>query len=190
MASMDFKREVIAAGGEGIAACYQCGTCSGGCPTVSAMDYTPRQIIRMVNLGMRDRVLRSRTIWLCASCYQCQVRCPREVKITEVMAALKSIAMRDGYNSNIASPRAASFYRSFNEIVSNLGRQFEPLLLLKSTLGSRESIASKIGYLIKTAPFGITLMKKGKIHLKPVKIARDDEVKKIFENVAKMEAGE
>ena len=186
----DFKSEVIAAGGEGIAACYQCGTCSGGCPTVAAMDYTPRQIIRMVNLGMRDRVLSSKTIWLCASCYQCQVRCPREVKITEVMAALKSIAMREGYNSSIAKPRAASFYRIFNEIVANLGRQFEPLLLLKATLGSREGIASKLGYLLKNAPFGITLMKKGKLPFKPEKISGSEEVRKIFENVAKMEAGE
>jgi heterodisulfide reductase subunit C len=186
----DFRSEVIAAGGEGIAACYQCGTCSGGCPTVAAMDYTPRQIIRMVNLGMRDRVLSSRTIWLCASCYQCQVRCPREVKITEVMAALKGIAMKEGYNSGIAKPRAASFYRTFNEIVANLGRQFEPLLLMKTALGSRESVTSKLGYLLKSAPFGIMLMKKGKLPFKPEKISGSDEVRRIFENVAKMEARE
>ncbi len=186
----DFRSEVIAAGGEGIAACYQCGTCSGGCPTVSAMDYTPRQIIRMVNLGMRDRVLSSRSIWLCASCYQCQVRCPREVKITEVMAALKSIAMKEGHNSGIARPRAASFYRSFNEIVSNIGRQFEPLLLMKTALGSREGIFTKLRYLLRNAPFGIALMKKGKLPFKPEKIAGRDEVKRIFENVARMEAGE
>ena len=53
------------------------------------MDYTPRQIIAMINLGMKEQVLESNTFWYCASCYHCTVRCPQDINITELMYALK-----------------------------------------------------------------------------------------------------
>ena len=37
--------------------CYQCQKCSAGCPVVFAMDYKPNQIMQMVSLGMKERVL-------------------------------------------------------------------------------------------------------------------------------------
>ena len=184
----EFKMEVIKAGGQGISACYQCGTCSAGCPSVKDMDYTPRQIIRMVNFGLRDKVLRAKTPFVCASCYQCQVRCPREVKITEVMAAIKSLAIKYGYESK--STKGAAFYKSFNEIVYNLGRQFEPMLMLKATLSSRDSFGEKIKTLLASAPMGIEFMKRGKLPLKPHKVKALEEVQRIYENVKRMEAGE
>ena len=47
--------------------CYQCSMCSDGCPVAYAMDYYPNQIIHLVRMGMREKVLKSKTIWLCAS---------------------------------------------------------------------------------------------------------------------------
>jgi len=78
--------------------CIQCGTCSATCPTASAMDYTPRQVWRMVKLGMRDRVLRSRTFWLCTTCKACQVRCPRGIDLMDSMITLKECAFTSGVN--------------------------------------------------------------------------------------------
>lgn len=182
-----FKMEVIEAGGEGISACYQCGTCSGGCPSVQDMDYTPRQIIRMVNFGMRDKVLSAKTPFICASCYQCQMRCPRDVKITEIMAAIKSLAIKYNYASK--STRGPAFYTSFNEIVYNLGRQFEPMLMLKATFKSRDNFGDKIKNLIRSAPMGIEFMKRGKLPLAPHKVKGIQEVQRIYENVKRMEAG-
>jgi len=80
-------------GGERVVTCYQCGTCSGSCPTAPAMDYTPRALLHMVRLGMEKRVLRSRAIWLCTSCYLCTERCPREIKITDTLIGLRSLAV-------------------------------------------------------------------------------------------------
>jgi len=80
-------------GGERVITCYQCGTCSGSCPTAPAMDYTPRTLLHMVRLGMDTRVLQSRAIWLCTSCYLCTARCPREIKITDALIGLRSLAV-------------------------------------------------------------------------------------------------
>jgi heterodisulfide reductase subunit D len=83
-------------GGERVIACYQCATCSGSCPTAPAMDYTPRQILHMLRLGLGERVLRSRGIWLCTSCYSCTARCPREIKITDAIISLRRLAVERG----------------------------------------------------------------------------------------------
>ncbi len=74
---------------EDLRGCIQCGTCSATCPTAYAMDYSPRQVWRMVALGMREQVLNSRTFWLCTTCKACQVRCPRGINLMESMIALK-----------------------------------------------------------------------------------------------------
>lgn len=72
--------------------CIQCGTCSATCPTAYAMDYSPRQVWRMVQLGLRDAVLNSSTFWLCTTCKACQVRCPRGIDLMDTMIALKEYA--------------------------------------------------------------------------------------------------
>lgn len=85
-------------GGENIKRCYQCGTCNVSCP-IREIDekYNPRKIIRMVILGMKERVLSSDFIWLCTACYTCQERCPQDVRIPEVMNAIKNLAVKEGY---------------------------------------------------------------------------------------------
>ena len=94
-----FKYEVAEEpGGENIKVCFSCGVCTAGCP-VSEIDpnYNPRRIIRMVLLGMREEVLSSDFIWLCTLCYTCYARCPQNVKFTDVMRAIRNIAVREGY---------------------------------------------------------------------------------------------
>lgn len=76
---------------EAIGTCYQCGTCSATCPTAFAMDYSPRALWRLVELGRRDEVLNSNTFWMCSACYSCTVRCPRDIKITETMRCLREL---------------------------------------------------------------------------------------------------
>jgi len=78
--------------------CIQCGTCSATCPTAYAMDYSPRQLWRMVKVGMRDEVLSSRTFWLCTTCKACQVRCPRGIDLMDTMIALKKYAFGERIN--------------------------------------------------------------------------------------------
>ena len=95
----NFKDEVSKeSGGENIKRCFACGTCSVTCPVFAVEErYDPRKIIRMVILGMEDEVLQSDLIWLCSACYSCYELCPRDVKLTNVMGALRQIAVKHGY---------------------------------------------------------------------------------------------
>ena len=86
--SLDFIDEMKAIpGGEQIVDCIQCGTCSGSCPTGFLMKHSPRKLIAMTRAGMKKEVLESPDIWLCTSCYSCYVRCPRNIKVTDLMYA-------------------------------------------------------------------------------------------------------
>jgi len=85
--------EVEELSGENLFACYQCGTCSAGCPYVDDMDLKPDEVIRYVILD-RKEVLNSKTIWLCSSCFTCAERCPRDLNITKIMEALRQIILR------------------------------------------------------------------------------------------------
>jgi len=79
--------------GESLFGCYQCGTCTAGCPYIEEMDLTPDEIIRYVILDKKD-VLDSKTIWLCSSCFACAERCPRDISITKIMEALRQMVLR------------------------------------------------------------------------------------------------
>lgn len=86
-------QEVETLCGENVFGCYQCGTCSAGCPFIEDMDLAPDEVIRYVVLD-RAEVLNSKTIWLCASCYTCAERCPMDINITKIMEALRQIILR------------------------------------------------------------------------------------------------
>jgi len=143
--------------GEKLFSCIQCGTCSGTCPVSHYMDYTPRRIIAMVREGFRDEVLNSRTIWLCASCYSCTAECPREIKITDVMYALKQEAIARGvYPKRFPIPiLAQEFFRG----VERTGRNSEGPLMVRLFLKT-----NPLG-MLKNAPMAMRLWLKGRLSL-------------------------
>jgi heterodisulfide reductase subunit C len=118
-----FLREVMAAAGGDtrLTACIQCGTCGGSCPSAADMEHTPRMLFAMIRAGLRADVLRSNTPWMCVSCNFCTVRCPQEVHIPDVMAAVKAIAEREG----IPSRTASDFSRTFVSNIHRYGRSYE-----------------------------------------------------------------
>ncbi|MCK4256158.1 4Fe-4S dicluster domain-containing protein [candidate division WOR-3 bacterium] len=81
--------------GENIYACYQCGKCSAGCPSVEQMDILPNQVIRLIQIGRVELALKSSAIWVCASCFMCSVRCPRGIDLSKIMEALREIHLRE-----------------------------------------------------------------------------------------------
>lgn len=83
--------------GENVYACYQCGTCTSGCPFVRDMDIAPDKLMRRLMYGMED-VLASKTIWLCVSCFMCAERCPRDIDVAKVMEALRQITLRQNHD--------------------------------------------------------------------------------------------
>ena len=96
---LGFANEVASQpGGEHIFRCFACGTCAAGCPITEVdPDYNPRKIVRQILFGMRDEVLSSPRIWYCLICYRCYARCPQKVNFTDVMRALRYLAIKGRY---------------------------------------------------------------------------------------------
>ena len=105
----DFVKKVAEISGQDLLACNQCGKCSAGCPMCFAMDLLPNQIIRLVQLGIEEDIARAKTIWICASCFTCSVRCPRGVDPGKVMEALRLLTLRKNIDyiqaANISAQR-------------------------------------------------------------------------------------
>jgi heterodisulfide reductase subunit C len=91
----EFVKKVEELSGQSLLSCYQCGKCSAGCPMAKDMNLLPNQIIRLMQLGLREEIAKANTIWMCASCTTCGVRCPRGVDLSKVMEALRALALRD-----------------------------------------------------------------------------------------------
>jgi heterodisulfide reductase subunit C len=93
----DFTAEFIDAGIETVKHCFQCGTCSGSCPSGRRTPYKVRQIVRKCLLGLKDEVITDDALWMCTTCYTCQERCLRSVKIVEIIKKARNVAAHAGY---------------------------------------------------------------------------------------------
>jgi heterodisulfide reductase subunit C len=109
-----FKYEIAKIhGGEKLMRCFQCGTCTSDCPVARFSEtYRPRQIIRMAQLGLRERVLSSDTLWLCAACFTCTDRCPQDVEVASVIRVLRNLAAEKGHVPQVFKEQGASILES------------------------------------------------------------------------------
>lgn len=158
--------------------CYQCGKCSAGCPAAFAMDYMPRQVIRMLQLGMKEEVLRADAIWLCVNCLACYTRCPRSIDLPRLMETLCKKSLQSGVRRG---RQIKLFGDLFLWSVKTFGRVFELGLILGFNIGSKQ--------FFKDAALGPAMFARGKISVLPHKIADDGAVKRIFARAEQMESG-
>jgi len=171
----DFLDEIYALpGGHEIKKCIQCGTCSGSCPTSYVMDHAPRKIFSLIRAGFRDEVLGSNTIWFCSSCYTCAVRCPKEIKITDVMYALKRLAVAEG---KAKGQKGVALSSIFADLVNKYGRNHETELMTR--------------YILKAEPFGFAhfipqgwkLFVNKRLPLMPHRIKNINQLRRILRKV-------
>jgi heterodisulfide reductase subunit C len=165
---------------EKISACMQCGTCTGSCANSDAMDHTPRELWRMVQVGLKDEIFKSRTFWLCSSCFYCTLRCPRGLPLTETMAALKRLATAEGVFKDKKSP---VFYRTFLETVRRYGRVREMELMARYFLSLRDPLVP-IGF----TSLGVRLMVKGKIAPQMPLLCAGGKLDALYRKVKELEA--
>jgi heterodisulfide reductase subunit C/quinone-modifying oxidoreductase subunit QmoC len=113
-------------GAESLAQCIHCGQCTASCPLSDRMDRSPRRLLYLAKEGFRREVLESFTLWLCTSCYTCTIKCPRGIKVTDLLYALKRRAIEAGtYPKRFAIPVLA---QEFRRMVLRDGRINETLL--------------------------------------------------------------
>ena len=165
--------------GESILQCYQCGKCTAGCPVSYAMDLNPRQLMRAIQLGLKDDALSSSAIWVCLSCQTCSARCPIEIDIARVLETLRHQAVREGVRAG--DKHIETFQRTFLGLIENRGRVHE------LELGLRYNLASKDPFAHSSLAAG--MLRKGKItSIRPGRVKGASEVKELFRKVRSLEA--
>jgi ferredoxin len=69
--------------------CFNCGNCTAICPLTNSGHPFPRNMIRMVQVGLKDQLLASTDPWLCYYCGDCSTTCPRGAEPAETMMAVR-----------------------------------------------------------------------------------------------------
>lgn len=159
--------------------CIQCGTCGGSCPSGPDMDHTPRQLFAMLRAGLEDAVLESNTAWYCVSCYLCTVRCPQDIKITDIMYTLKTVAISRGKAQ--VNP-AKDWSQTFVGYVEQYGRSFEFGLATRHNL---RYMPTGVG---GAATLGLGLLSKGRMDMTPIRIQGTDKLRAILKRARELEA--
>jgi len=172
----NFLKDVVAQSDcDKILECIQCGTCSSTCPVSFYMDYTPRKLMAMIKAGFKKEALRSKTVWICSSCYSCTVMCPAQIRITNVMYALKRMAIESGENpKDIPTPVLA---QEMSKVISEKGRNSEMEVVTRMLLRT-----NPLG-LLKMAPVGWSLFLKGRIEIFGEKIKNRKQMKKLLQGL-------
>ena len=162
-----------------ISACYQCERCTNACPVSYYMDVKPHQVIRHVQLGWREQLLGSSTIWVCLSCEMCSTYCPNDVAVATVINHLRNMA----FHSSIAPKERllAVFHQTFLEELQRYGRVNEFWLMNAFNRKPgvlREKIKS--GMLKEELSLGWALWRKGKLQLIPRRSKAIEEIKAVY----------
>lgn len=157
----NFLKEVTANVEEGdwVRMCMQCGVCAGSCPLGTAWEHTPQKIFMMIRAGKREEVLTSDSMWMCTSCYNCIVRCPRELPITHIMHGLANYAHRLGIAPKMNPTRR--FAKIFWDNVTNSGRANEITLSIR--LYFMDGIVSGMKMCLAMMGVGLGMLMTGRL---------------------------
>jgi heterodisulfide reductase subunit C len=162
-----------------VTACFQCRKCSGGCPLTFAMDLLPHHVIRLALLGQEERVLGSRTIWVCSGCQTCTTRCPNGIDIAGVMDWLKEAAVKQG--CALPDGLETRFHRLFLESLRDAGGRVPETKLLRRYTLFRMRRQPNFAELKQNLSLGWKLWKRRRVRLLgPSALRGKGEITEIF----------
>ena len=168
---LTFMKRVSELSHQPVERCYYCLRCSAGCPSAYAMEYTPAQILRLVQLGQKDALLSSSAIWLCIGCETCGTRCPNQIHAGAVIDALRQMAVAE--KAPVGEPHVWKLHQAFLDNIRIFGRMHELTMLAQYKLTSMD--------LLSDLDMGLDMFVKGKIEVLPKRIKGIAEVKKLFQ---------
>ncbi|GAW91841.1 4Fe-4S dicluster domain-containing protein [Calderihabitans maritimus] len=169
--SFELVKEVEAKSGQPVGRCYQCKKCTGGCPMSFAFDLFAHQIVRYVQLGLKEPLLKSKSIWICACCKTCKSRCPNGIDISALNDTLKAMALKE--SAGAAEGKVAAFHDAFVSSVERYGRVHEAGMLARYKLKTKTYT--------QDMSLGIEFIKRRKLKLLPEKVRQLREIKQIFQ---------
>jgi quinone-modifying oxidoreductase subunit QmoC len=118
----EFIEDVTRAGGGNVKKCFQCATCSSVCELSTDARPFPRQQILEAQWGMTDQLMGDPAVWLCHSCGDCSVRCPRQGRPGDIMggiraAVIKRLAFPRFMGGAVARPATAALILAFSALL-------------------------------------------------------------------------
>lgn len=148
--------------GEWVKMCMQCGLCSGACPThfQAGWEHPPQEIFMMIRAGKRDEVLQSPSMWMCTSCYNCYVNCPRKVPVTHVMHGIAEYAYRLGRSPKFQPTQHLS--KTFWDNCTKTGRVNE--VNLTQSLYFKDGIVAGIKKIFEMQAIGLGMVKARRLN--------------------------
>ncbi|MFA5110346.1 MAG: 4Fe-4S dicluster domain-containing protein [Desulfobaccales bacterium] len=162
--------EVGERSGAALNRCYQCKSCGNGCPFVQAMDYTPNQVLRLVQFGMRQEVLTCKTIWVCVGCHTCSSQCPMSIDIAAVMDTLRLMAVEEGVA--IGKANIIDFHEEVLRSLEKYGRAHK--------LGIMLGYKRQTGRWLKDLDVGLKMLARRKLDLIPSRVRDVKEIADLF----------
>lgn len=97
----NLKEQIIRSSGVDVLKCMRCGKCSGTCPSYAEMEYHPHQFVYMVEKGDIEKLMESKSLYKCLTCFACVDRCPRGVEPAKVVEAVRLAAIRKQGNNHL-----------------------------------------------------------------------------------------
>ncbi|OGR28671.1 MAG: hypothetical protein A2277_18600 [Desulfobacterales bacterium RIFOXYA12_FULL_46_15] len=168
--SGDFAKQVEKLSHANLNRCWHCLACSGGCPFAEDMDFLPNVIIRMIQFGLKEKVLKSSTIWLCVGCNTCSMECPNAVDMAAIMDSLRQMAILEHYL--IAEPGILSFHNSVINSIFRHGRTHKLEIMMKYKIAEKD--------LFSDFNLGLKMLAKKKLDLLPSKVKDKKGIKSLF----------
>jgi heterodisulfide reductase subunit C len=163
-------QEVTRRSGTELSRCYQCQACANGCPFVTGMDFRPNQVIRLIQLGLRQEALTCRTIWVCVACHTCSSQCPMDIDIAAIMDTLRLMAVEEGVP--IGKPNIIDFHEEVLRSLEKYGRAHK--------LGIMLGYKRQTGSWLKDMDLGLKMLAKRKLELFPSRIKATEEITELF----------
>ncbi|MFC1910343.1 4Fe-4S dicluster domain-containing protein [Chloroflexota bacterium] len=158
---------------EKVSNCFQCGKCTLGCPLAFAMDIYPHKVIHLLQYGQADEILRSDTIWVCASCETCTTRCPNGIDIAHIMDSLRQLSQKQGIKA--AQPSVPIFHSAFLKSIKRHGRVHELEMALTYSIQNTGLLGP-----LKMTSYGLAMFLKGKVKIFPSRVRGLKHIKNLF----------
>lgn len=112
----DFFERLRTLCGQDYRTCYQCGSCTSSCPMVEHMDASPRKVMHLAQFGMLEELEKIKTYWVCSTCINCGVMCPRGIDVPKVLESLRLLTLRKNQNYIEPAPEYVAKVRNYPQI--------------------------------------------------------------------------